>query len=802
MPAKPRSSILLLAHRSLLLALGLMPLLLLGVLPGAVSPPGPSAPTSAMQPAGHAATSVHPLVVLPPHPAPALKSAASRLAVNPYSLYSSEPAPMGIGDFGVDQLGNVYSYSTSTFVGTAAIHRLTLYNSGLGSLAYDGTMQLNVVLAFSSGSAQYNYWIQDVLYITTSTNTVQFEDNIWNFTAGNSQGMSSTSVAGNGSVYYYSGANLYYYADAAAGQAGNGVSLTYPATVQLRTVADITSGSPQVFFQYNDGYGWQTYDTVVFPFTRSVTSDAFHVDGSNLVNSYLFSNAELDFGGPGGGASTTMAAGDVNLTLQFDNGHNLQTVPNAFNFGSDTGEAIGQVIGSRWHVSTASGGLGSRLTSGSGSLQNLYDRSYAAIFNGTTVLPSGTYSINGTVAGKFRGSEVNLTLAPGSYTIALLVNGTVQNTANIVLTNGEYLAYDFNPAPRFVVQFESTGLAPGTRWSVSVGGTANASTTANLTFLLRNGSYTYRVGVVSGYRASPSTGPLTVLGVPTTVMIQFSRVLYSISFSEFGLPQGTSWSVSIAGIAHTSNSSGLNASFGNGSYPYVVGLVSGYTPSPSFGSIHVIGQASAIQITFARVYYPIQFVESGLPLGVAWIVQVGASNFSGASKIISTNLVNGSYAYYVSTGAPYTPTPAQAQLIVAGGQRIIPIQFRAMPAVIAGSVDPGSVRFLVNGSPFITVQGGSYSLTLPPGTYSIEVLAPGYLPYWKNLTIGAGQSLHIDIQLHAIPTTIHNPPPGNGPDWLGVLLAPTTLLILLGVGALVVVVLIALGTRRSPPPKS
>ncbi|MGI0151422.1 MAG: thermopsin, partial [Thermoplasmata archaeon] len=390
-----------------------------GVEPGRADAGAPAAPLGT-GPEVSPRVSAEPLLVLPPRPS-TVPTGSVADQVNVYQYYGGEPAPFGIADYGVDNNGTVYSYGTDEIVGTAVIDSLGTYASDLGNEAYQGTLQLNIVLVFTSGSSTFAYWPQDVLFFDSSSDTMEFEDNIWNLSSG-SHGMLTSTVSGNGSVSPYGGGA--YYAAGAQNQEGNGYRLSYPATVQLRCEVDVSGGSPVVYFQFDDGYGWQTYDTAVFGFTRSVGSALFEVDGAGYAPNGLFEDAELVFGGPGDGSATAFTSSKVNLSLQFDNGHNLQEVPNAFDFGSDTAEAVSNGASSRVVVPTT-GYLASQVTNGSGALGAVYDRGYSAILNGSVADPAGTYSIDGTSLGTFRNNELNLTLAPGSYTIELYVGSTL-----------------------------------------------------------------------------------------------------------------------------------------------------------------------------------------------------------------------------------------------------------------------------------------------------------------------------------------------------------------------------------------
>ncbi|MDA4120175.1 MAG: thermopsin, partial [Thaumarchaeota archaeon] len=290
----------------------------------------------------------------------------SSQTVDVFRAYSTEPAPMGIADYGVGMAGS-YQYSTTAFLGSVYIASLQTRNiTGDPSMGF----QLNVVLAFTDRNVQYAYWVQDVAQIDTSTNQIFFIDNIWNFTS-HSANMIGSAVSGNGQVATYRGTGYYY--DVPAAGAGNGVNLAYPATISFLVTTGLNSNrQPTVKFQYEDGVGIQTYDNVTFRTANHVSAlTGFEVNGNSYDPAGTYFDSELVLGGPGGGLSTADVNSDLRLSLYYWNGHNFQTVPNAYNFGSDTAETISSVASLGNYV-LATGSLIARVQAGAGTLGQLY----------------------------------------------------------------------------------------------------------------------------------------------------------------------------------------------------------------------------------------------------------------------------------------------------------------------------------------------------------------------------------------------------------------------------------------------
>src|SRR5579871_1263680 len=402
--------------------LRLLPLVLLLVgsaLPIAFGAANASAPAHASggAPAPSSALPIGRIPLRPLHEPHRAALLARTAAVNPSAYYGSEPAPMGIADFGVDGAGNGYTYQTSAFYGLTVLHKLSVDNSAISSRAL--TIQLNIVLSFDLGGVNYQYWVQDVAFLDTGTSNLQFENNIWNFSAGNGS-MNAQSVSGNGTVY--SGA--VYIAGADSSLPGADVTISYPTQIGLLASVVVANYEPEVIFQYRDGYGLVTYDNAYFPFAVGATNVNYTVDGTSYNNLNLFDDAELTLGGPGNGASTTASAANLSMSLAYYNGRNFQSIPNAFNFGSDTAEAI---AGVHPHLGAfgANGSLWDNLTYGTGALANLYNSSSTSSVEIVTQAGAGQLRINGTAPVPFAAAPVNVTLAPGNYSFALWSLGSL-----------------------------------------------------------------------------------------------------------------------------------------------------------------------------------------------------------------------------------------------------------------------------------------------------------------------------------------------------------------------------------------
>lgn len=244
------------------------------------------------------------------------------------------------------------------------------------------------------------------------------------------------------------------------------------------------------------------------------------------------------------------------------------------------------------------------------------------VYFNETGLPPGTawnVTVNGSTFGA-SGPSIRVLLTNGSYAFGIgRVPGFTSRSTGTVHVNGQIdrVAVKFTPFT-FSVYFNESGLAPGTRWQVGVGGAKLAGTSPSLVAHLANGTYSYTVARIAGY-AVAAKGTVTVQGAPVGIPVPFSRVLFAVSFVESGLAPGTTWSVAIGSSNLTSNGTALTFALGNGSYAYSVGAVAGYT-GPGNGTVVVAGHA----VNVSLVYVP------GSPLGGPPVGGRGAVSAEGA----------------------------------------------------------------------------------------------------------------------------------------------------------------------------
>jgi len=336
------------------------------------------------------------------------------------------PAPIGIADYGVGPNGS-YRYSTKSFVGLITVGSLATVNDA------STTIQLNVCFSVVANGTYYMYWIQNIAGLWPSHRQINFGSYIFNFTGGS---MQSQGITGNGQVL--SDGSYWCYNSLSAGQ--NAV-LVYPSTVLLNLTCGITSSNqPYVDFCYDDGYGLVSYDQVTFN-VANVSSYGFVVSGFGGYGN----NVELVFCGAGSKQPTiTFTQADINLRLEYWNGHNYQMVPNAYNFGRTTAESASNVL-SQLSYDANNGAIYAKITAGNGDLGLLYYQNMTSTIDITSVSSGVLYIIN-PISGSyhdqipFSDNEVTLNVVPGYYNLVIYQDDLYYDQGNFTLNANQVLS--------------------------------------------------------------------------------------------------------------------------------------------------------------------------------------------------------------------------------------------------------------------------------------------------------------------------------------------------------------------------
>ncbi len=261
-------------------------------------------------------------------------------------LYNTTPAPTGLGDFGVE---DVHGTNVGTVSYTRSVKASVTLNSVdplyvTSSAPDEFTMQLNTVATNIDlfGNDTYQFWLQNVPIYAESSQTLSFEDNIWNFSSP-SVTFTANSIYAHGPGGVVAAPELYY-------AVGPSFQIPTPFTVITYNNLTLDHGRSTVYFNYtvvpSNGPAFSgSYDFVEFNSQPhrygSAPQPLNQINGQAVGDTdFLLNDAEIMLGGPGGGSTTTLfhISGSMGLWLLPNGSKTYATVPSAYDFGTDTGE--------------------------------------------------------------------------------------------------------------------------------------------------------------------------------------------------------------------------------------------------------------------------------------------------------------------------------------------------------------------------------------------------------------------------------------------------------------------------------
>jgi len=418
--------------------------------------------------------------------------------IDPYWSYCKEPAPMGIADYGIGPSGP-YEYATKSFVGIVTIRSLLTDDGTYGRDHNALSFQLNVEFEFNTTCGPRVFWVQNVADVRSfgSGNILTLANyvlNLWNWSEPGAI-MDPSGISGGGS--FGKPQDPYGYVGTREGNF-TPYNHTTPIAITLNTTSGMNpSGEPTVSLAYDFGNGLVTYDTVTFTNVTVTSTPVFKVNGFQYAPTNAFYEAALILGGF---PTTTDILSDVQLQLEYWNGHNYQTVPNAYNFGSNTAETISNVI-SRFSHHSGNGEISAEILPGAGQLGELYNQFQTGVIDITSPLASGTlYVTNASDPNAtawqipFVDGEAAVTLYPGCYDLQLYNQyGKLYDQGNFTVSAGQILHLQ-TPLRTYDVTIAAHCITEGKAASVTIteDGTPTGSNTPH-TFKGLAGTHTFTV---------------------------------------------------------------------------------------------------------------------------------------------------------------------------------------------------------------------------------------------------------------------------------------------------------------------
>ncbi len=333
--------------------------------------------------------------------------------------------------------------------------------------------------------------------------------------------------------------------------------------------------------------------------------------------------------------------------------------------------------------------------------------SWNVIFNGKeqasttaydnfTVTANGSYDFSLVNPNSYSGTPTSGVVAVTSYNVAGATNITEPITFK-------------STAKTYEVSFYTNTLAAGEIWSVALNGVTSSSNTNTVAFYEPNGSYSFNIPDVGHWYANPFSGTITVSGnsnlpkwmngiLQTNVTFNFG---YTVTFSASNLPSYVPWSVTFNGTTNstTGNHNYITFSIRNGTgYNYSVSIAPNWKASPITGKLNVSGAAVSQTITFTELYFKIIFVETNLPSGTAWTVNVNGVPYVTTNGTFTLSEHNGSLAWSVPSIPGYTANVSSGTVALQYSNVVVHVNYSPGTTVKSSTG---------NGSGFLTLTGFS-----------------------------------------------------------------------------------------------
>ena len=302
------------------------------------------------------------------------------------------------------------------------------------------------------------------------------------------------------------------------------------------------------------------------------------------------------------------------------------------------------------------------------------------MYPGTVVTPSTSFSSAqglqmGGVTGAFELTGIG---SLHSFLPPFFVNVTVMGTDShgaaflLVLTNApatSWVAVDgyLNSSERSAYGIGLDALSPGgaswtylgnlasspalDQWyditmNVSVSGVAivgvRSGGTPIRTMQVDVGSGPFVLGLMQAENFPPIVGNNIADWATATVLgpkLVYTQVTYSVTFTEMGLPAGSSWAVTLAGSTVSSTSGTITFTEPNGTYDYIIRGNSSYTATPTTGTATVSGESQNVNVTFTPI--------SSHPGSTGFLGLAGNEGYYGVGGLVAVAVISATVAVII-----------------------------------------------------------------------------------------------------------------------------------------------------------
>lgn len=319
----------------------------------------------------------------------------------------------------------------------------------------------------------------------------------------------------------------------------------------------------------------------------------------------------------------------------------------------------------------------------------------------------------------------------------------------------------------YKVNFTQDMLPNGTIWTVDLGNNSTLSSNGTSgTAYLPNGTYSY------SFSSSNSSwkgfhGFMSVQGNAISVPLNFTEIIYSVSFVGSGLPAGTDWTVSINSLTQGTIYSNVTFRLPNGTYTY--SAVPGNNSYSSLSGLLVVNGSSATKlINFYLRDANVTFHETGLPAGAQWGVGIPAmGDYNSTGSNLTLSLPFGVYSYVPLAVPGYTASNVSIMFSLGiGFQNVtLDVNYTKLPAPSkqlynVTIMEVGLPEYLnwaatYNDTIIPAYPGGVFQFSLANGTYNFTFMALNHLG--QELPGAFTATLHVNGTSHDLLVLFYGP---------------------------------------------
>ncbi len=171
----------------------------------------------------------------------------------------------------------------------------------------------------------------------------------------------------------------------------------------------------------------------------------------------------------------------------------------------------------------------------------------------------------------------------------------------------------------------------------------------------------------------------------------------------------------------------------NGTYPFQVGPIPGWSTVAMNGNVTVSGAPVAVEVPWTIVTYAVTFQETGLPIGTNWTVKLFGTAYESNTSNLTGYAPNGTNVYRIARIPGWRPPNATGTVTVNASPVWVSVNFSRVFYLVTfhESGLPHGTNWSIHfaGVTEYNTSGGPIKYEAPNGTYTYTVgSVPGYTP--------------------------------------------------------------------------